>query len=83
MNDPADLSRLRWQCRRGMRELDVLLSGWLDRHYAAAGERDMAAFRALLTLPDPELAGYLLHGELPPDEETASVVRKIRGEDPA
>jgi antitoxin CptB len=63
-----------------MRELDVLLSGWLDDHYSTAGERDKAAFRALLTLPDPELAGYLLHGESPPDEEVASVVRKIRGD---
>lgn len=80
MSTDPELSRLRWQCRRGMRELDVLLSGWLGDHYSDASERDKAAFRALLALPDPELAGYLLHGESPPDEETASVVRKIRGD---
>ena len=65
-----------------MRELDVLLSGWLDKRYAGASERDKAAFQALLTLPDPELAGYLLHGEIPQDEEAARVVKNIRGEDP-
>ena len=83
MDQPPEQSRLRWQCRRGMRELDVLLSGWLEDQYAGASQRDKAAFQALLTLPDPELAGYLLHGEQPPDEDTARVVRKIRGEDSA
>ena len=80
MDRPFDISRLKWQCRRGMRELDVLLSAWLDRHYAQADEDDKAAFRALLSLPDPELAGYLLHGVTPDAEETASVVRQIRGD---
>lgn len=73
-------SRLRWQCRRGMRELDVLLSGWLDARFSDADEQEKAAFRSLLALSDPDLASYLLHGE-PPAEEFANVVRQIRGED--
>ena len=38
MNEPdaVTLSRLRWRCRRGMRELDSLLSGWLESHWADA-----------------------------------------------
>jgi len=72
-------SRLKWQCRRGMRELDVLLSAWLENHYSAASKADKAAFRALLELADPELIGYLIGGETPSEPGIASVVRQIRG----
>ena len=47
--------RLRWRCRRGMRELDQLLTGYLDSRYTIANETEKAAFRGLLELPDPEL----------------------------
>tara|TARA_R110002111_G_scaffold83545_1_gene131300 strand:- start:237 stop:494 length:258 start_codon:yes stop_codon:yes gene_type:complete len=73
-------SRLRWQCRRGMRELDVLLGAWLDNHYDSATELQKAGFCALLELPDPELAGYLLHGLPVSNPGEAIVVKHIRGE---
>jgi antitoxin CptB len=59
MDADRELSRLRWRCRRGMRELDELLLRYVERRLplAAAGER--AAFACLLELPDPELLGYL------------------------
>ena len=70
-------SQLRWQCRRGMRELDLLLSNYLDEQYAQAGESQKAAFCQLLSLPDPQLAGYLLGSVKPPDEELQRVVKRI------
>ncbi len=76
-------ARLRWQCRRGMRELDVLLVAWLDRHYADAPDAQKAAFHALLELPDPELAGYLLRGVPAADPLAAAVIAQIRGDAPA
>lgn len=71
-------SRLKWQCRRGMRELDVLLAAYLERRYDAAPEEEKAAFRRLLTLADTELAGYLLAGMESPEPVSARVVRQIR-----
>lgn len=71
-------SKVRWQCRRGMRELDELLQGYFDRHYANASDGEKAAFRALLALPDPELIGYLLGGQETADRVSAHVVRQIR-----
>lgn len=47
--------RLRWRCRRGMRELDVLLTRYLDQHYGEASCDEQAAFRRLLDAPDPDL----------------------------
>lgn len=61
-----------------MRELDILLTDYLDREYAEAGERQKRAFRELLSLPDPDLIAYLLGGETPEDRALASIVRTIR-----
>lgn len=63
-------SRLRWQCRRGMRELDELLLAYLDHEYEQADDGQKQAFCSLLGLSDPELTGYLLQRETPAQEFT-------------
>jgi antitoxin CptB len=68
---------LLWRCRRGMKELDVLL----ERYAAAALPQADAAERRLLArlldCPDPELAGYFLGGEAPPEGDMAALVTRI------
>ena len=59
------MSELKWQCRRGMRELDELLLNYLKQRYEFVPDSEKAAFRALLELPDPELMRYLLKKEIP------------------
>ena len=76
------ISRLRWQCRRGMRELDQLLLAYLDTRYAAASEVEKQAFETLLALSDPELVGYLLQ-RVEPAPELARVVRDILDRTPS
>ncbi len=74
----SSLGRLRWHCRRGMKELDVLLERWLDRHAAAAPAADRQHFEALLGLQDPELARFLLAGEAHPDPAVHDLISRIR-----
>lgn len=69
---------IRWQCRRGMRELDVLLLDYYEKHYPESSAQQKAAFHALLELPDPDLIGYFLGGQTPSDLETAGVITIIR-----
>ncbi len=57
--DARELSRLRWRCRRGMRELDELLLRYVNRRWPLASRAERDAFACLLELPDPELFGYL------------------------
>jgi len=73
------INRLRWQCRRGMKELDQLLTGYLDNSYEAASEADKASFHALLELSDPELVGYLLQRREPGSEIIARGIDIILG----
>jgi antitoxin CptB len=78
--EDRDLARLRWRCRRGMRELDVLLTRYLERSYAASSPAERAAFAQLLELPDPDLFGYLV-GRTTPDEVIhVEIIARIRRE---
>ena len=61
-----------------MKELDLLLTGWLAREFDDAAEAQRRAFEALLELPDPQLAGYLLGIERPEGAELVGLVDAIR-----
>lgn len=71
-------SRLRWQCRRGMRELDVLLQDFLDVRYAKLDDRNKEVFRKLLSCSDQMLFEYLMGKLTPMDGDVAHVVEQIR-----
>ncbi|MEO6967415.1 MAG: succinate dehydrogenase assembly factor 2 [Rhodanobacteraceae bacterium] len=77
MNDPR-LKRLRWRCRRGTRELDALLGGWLDRHAAGANGAALDAFDDLLDQPDPDLWDWLTGHAPPPRADWRAIVAQIR-----
>ena len=70
-------ARLRWGCRRGMKELDVLLAGWLDRGWPRACDARRRDFAWLLEQPDPDLADWLLGGARPEGAERAALVDEI------
>lgn len=76
------VSKLRWRCRRGMRELDQLLARYLEHEFAAASAAERAAFERLLDLQDPEIFGYLVGHATPADEGLRHVVSRVR-RDPA
>jgi len=69
--------RLAWRCRRGIRELDLLLSGWLEAEFDCASQSQRAQFAALLEHPDPWLARYLLTAARPEQPELALLIDSI------
>lgn len=50
-----DLERLRWRCRRGMLELDIVLQDFLEKNYMRLSRSEIQQFDALLNLPDNDL----------------------------
>jgi antitoxin CptB len=60
-----------------MRELDMLLIGFLDRHYAVASPVDRAAFEGLLAMPDPEILDLLAGRLRAQDAALDHVIRRI------
>ncbi|MGE0580958.1 MAG: succinate dehydrogenase assembly factor 2 [Steroidobacteraceae bacterium] len=75
----SDAPRLRWHCRRGMKELDLLLERYLQAQFPGASSGEQAAFARFLELPDPELAAYLLGGVVPADPDFALLARRLTG----
>ncbi|WP_018231385.1 FAD assembly factor SdhE [Thioalkalivibrio thiocyanodenitrificans] len=70
--------RLRWSCRRGMLELDLLLEGFLRHGIAGLDVRGQEAFERLLAYPDTTLLQLLLGQMQSSDREVAHVVELIR-----
>ena len=75
--DP-ELRRALWRCRRGLKELDLLLERFARGPLAQASRAERARFEQLLSLPDPQLADYLLAGITPGEPALAHLVRRIR-----
>lgn len=71
----ARRSRLRWHCRRGMRELDEAMRAYLDHHYDDATEGEREDFETLLSMQDPEL--YRLVCGKDRDERFEPIIDKI------
>lgn len=74
----ADLSRLRWQCRRGMLELDALLGDFVDQHYVELDPSQRAVFKELLNYPDQLLFDYFFGSGKPIDKDVANVIKRIQ-----
>ena len=74
----SEVGRLRWRCRRGMRELDQLFGWYLNTRYAQAGAEEKAAFAELLEQPDPELWHWLQGQGVPDDTRWQGIIDEIR-----
>ena len=74
----SDSARLRWKCRRGMLELDLLLRAFMDRGYAALDAGERARFEQLLETPDAVLLEWLMGRIRPSDRDVGQLVDKIR-----
>ena len=66
--------KLKWACRRGMLELDVLFEPFVDEAYDALNEEQKFTFQRLLACEDPELFAWFMGHEVCPDPELKSMV---------
>lgn len=69
--------RLRWACRRGMLELDILLLPFVDEAYDGISEENKVIFERLLVCQDPELFAWFMGHEKCEDTELNSMVQLI------
>lgn len=74
-----NIARVRWACRRGMLELDVLLQPFIEAHYENLSVQQKSAFIRLLECEDPELFAWFMGHEVCPDQELADMVVTVRG----
>ncbi|MDF3055241.1 MAG: hypothetical protein K0Q74_1148 [Gammaproteobacteria bacterium] len=72
-----ELSRLKWQCRRGVLELDMLLIPFLSEAYPKLSEKEKATFVALLASSDETLLSWFFGDARPDTEDLHQMVLKV------
>ena len=77
-NLAIDETRLRWQCRRGMLELDLMLESFVEKRYADLPVKTKKAFHQLLNCQDQILLDYLMGQDVPTDKDVADVAKQVR-----
>ncbi|MGH8460840.1 MAG: succinate dehydrogenase assembly factor 2 [Stenotrophobium sp.] len=73
-----DKARLKWLCRRGMKELDVLMERYLAGRYDTAPEVERNAFIELLNCEDPDIWAWVMGFDALPAGERGAVVEQLR-----
>lgn len=74
----VELKRIRWRCRRGMRELDQLFERYLNREWPASSDTERGIFLQLLDCEDDKLWRWFMDYEQCPDVALASLIQRIR-----
>jgi antitoxin CptB len=74
----TELNRLRWRCRRGMLENDLILARYLDARGTAISAEEVVALDRLLDLPDGELWDLIAGRSEPADAGLLPVVAQLR-----
>lgn len=75
--DDIELRRLRWRCRRGMRELDQLFERYLQHAWRQAPASERGVFLQLLDTEDDKLWRWFMGYDLPEDAPLADLVQRI------
>jgi succinate dehydrogenase flavin-adding protein (antitoxin of CptAB toxin-antitoxin module) len=73
----AELRRLRWRCRRGLLENDLVLTRFLDREGGSLDDRALRDLAELLAYDDHTLWD-LLSGRAEPDPRLTGIVHRVR-----
>ena len=68
----------RWQCRRGMLELDLLLNNFVDKKIETLTTQQKQSFECLLSYPDQTLLDLLLGNAVSSDPLISTIVQQIR-----
>ncbi len=74
----TDLNKLRWRCRRGTLELDVIFQRFLEQQYQQLSALQQQAFVELLALEDDQLIRYFIEDQLPENPAHKELVVKMR-----
>jgi antitoxin CptB len=73
-----EIARLRYQCRRGMLELDIILQTFFESYFQHLTSSEQADFEKLLRYTDQELYNWFIGNLEPMDEKLQALIKTIR-----
>ena len=75
----SDMSRLRWRCRRGTKELDIVMNRYLQERYETASAEEQGSFNQLLDIEDPIIFDWLMDKTQSEDDNLQALVEILKG----
>lgn len=81
MIDPQRKAKIKWQCRRGMLELDLILNNFITYGLNQLTDDQLNHFEILLTATDPQLYSWLMGHEKPHDAQLGELLEFIKMHD--
>ena len=76
--NPDFLQRVRWRCRRGLLELDIVLGRFVEAHYTRLSASEQQTFEAFLDMPDNPLWDMISGRQEAVSDEQAALLVKIK-----
>ncbi|MBI2290125.1 MAG: succinate dehydrogenase assembly factor 2 [Betaproteobacteria bacterium] len=74
----AELDKIRWHCRRGMLELDLVLEKFNERHLRGLAPEQLDRYRELLAFPDNDLLDLVMGRAASPDPRHDDILQLLR-----
>ena len=71
-------SRLLWRCRRGIKEMDIVLQNFIKDSYDELNNENKSAFSKLLEEQDLDILNWILGKGKPEDTALIEIIKKIR-----
>ncbi|MEX2523622.1 MAG: succinate dehydrogenase assembly factor 2 [Gammaproteobacteria bacterium] len=71
-------SRLLWRCRRGVKEMDLLLEAFVSRVYPGLGEEEKRQFELFLEETDPDILSWVMGRSEPGNPAYKEFVEQLR-----
>jgi len=71
-------SSLLWRCRRGIREMDLLLQYFIEKRFDLLTNEEKDAFEQLLEQPDLDIMAWIMGRAEPPNEQIRHLIEIIR-----
>ena len=74
----GELGKIRWHCRRGLLELDLILEKFNGQHLADLDAEELARFKELLAFPDNDLLDLVMGRAATPDRRFDAILQLLR-----
>jgi antitoxin CptB len=74
----TERSRLLWRCRRGIREMDIVLQGFLNESYDSLNDVDKQSFVKLLDESDLDILNWIMGKDEPETDDIKNIITLIR-----
>ena len=71
-------SRLLWRCRRGIREMDIVLQEFLNQSYDTLSDTEKISFSKILNEADLDILNWIMEKDEPENDGVKNIIKLIR-----